>query len=52
VDEAFGVDSKRYYNWKKQLEETGSLEYRPPKERNGKMNLPAPRLPRAWVLGY
>jgi transposase len=38
VDEAFGVDSKRYYSWKKQLEETGFLEYRPPKERNGKIN--------------
>jgi transposase len=38
VREAFGVDSKRYYSWKKQLEETGSLEYKPPKERNGKIN--------------
>jgi transposase len=38
VDEAFGVDSKRDYSWKKQLEETGSLEYRPPQERNGKIN--------------
>jgi transposase len=38
VDEAFGVDSKRYYSWKKQLEETGSLEYRLLKERNGKIN--------------
>jgi transposase len=36
--EAFGVDSKRYYSRKKQLEETGSLEYKPPKERNGKIN--------------
>jgi transposase len=26
ANEAFGVDSKRYYSWKKQLEETGSLE--------------------------
>jgi transposase len=41
VNEAFGVDSKRYYSWKKQLEQTGSLEYRSPKERRGKMNLPA-----------
>jgi transposase len=38
VNEVFGVDSKRYYSWKKQLEETGSLEYRAPKERNGKIN--------------
>jgi transposase len=38
VNEAFGVDSKRYYSWKKQLEETDSLEYRPPKERRGKIN--------------
>jgi transposase len=38
VSEAFGVDPKRYYSWKKQLEETGSLEYKPPKERNGKIN--------------
>jgi transposase len=38
VNEAFGVDSRRYYSWKKQLEETGSLEYRPPKERRGKIN--------------
>jgi transposase len=36
VNEAFGVDSRRYYSWKKQLEETGSLEYRAPKERRGK----------------
>jgi transposase len=36
--EAFGVDSKRYYSWKKQREETGSLEYKPPKERNRKIN--------------
>jgi transposase len=35
VSEAFGVDSKRYCYWKKQLEETGSLEYSPPKERSG-----------------
>jgi transposase len=38
VYEAFGVDSKRYYSWKKQLEETGSLECRAPKERKGKIN--------------
>jgi transposase len=36
--EAFGVDSGRYYSRKKQLEETGSLEYKAAKERNGKMN--------------
>ena len=38
VDEAFGVDSKRYYSWKKQLEQTGSLENKLPKERCGKIN--------------
>ncbi|MDR2096989.1 MAG: helix-turn-helix domain containing protein, partial [Spirochaetaceae bacterium] len=38
VNEAFGVDSKRYYSWKKQLEETGSLEYSAPKERRGKID--------------
>jgi transposase len=38
VQEAFGVDSKRYYSWKKQLEQTGSLEYKSPKERRGKIN--------------
>jgi transposase len=38
VNEAFGADSKRYYSWKKQLEQTGSLEYRSPKERRGKIN--------------
>jgi transposase len=38
VNEAFGVDSKRYYSWKKQLEQTGSLESKSPKERNGKIN--------------
>jgi transposase len=38
VEEAFGVDSKRYYSWKKQLEQTGSLESKKPKERCGKIN--------------
>jgi transposase len=38
VNEAFGVDSKRYYIWKKQLRETGSLEKKPLKERSGKIN--------------
>jgi transposase len=38
VHEAFGVDSKRYYSWKKQLEQTGSLEYKSPKEREGKID--------------
>ena len=38
VYEAFRIDSKRYYSWKKQLEETGSLEYKTPKERNRKIN--------------
>jgi transposase len=40
--EAFGVDSKRYYGRKKQLEETGSFEYTAPKERNGKINKKEP----------
>ena len=35
---AFGVDSGRYYCWKKQLAETGSLKYRPPKNRERKIN--------------
>jgi transposase len=38
VIEAFGVDSQRYYVWKKQLEETGSLEKKPSLERNRKIN--------------
>jgi transposase len=38
VYEAFRIDSKRYYSWKKQLEETGSLEYKPSKERRRKIN--------------
>jgi transposase len=38
VYEAFKVDSKRYYSWKKQLEDTGSLESRPAKERGRKIN--------------
>jgi transposase len=38
ADEASGVASKRYYSWKKQVEETGSLEYRYPKESDGKTN--------------
>jgi transposase len=38
VAEAFGVDPKRYYCWKKQLEESGSLERVPPKERRGKID--------------
>jgi hypothetical protein len=38
AEEAFGVDSKRYYSWKKQLEQTGSLESKRPKERRGKIN--------------
>jgi transposase len=42
MNEAFGVDSKRYYIWKKQLEETGSLENKLPKERNGKINKSQP----------
>jgi hypothetical protein len=29
---------RRYYSWKKQLEETGSPGYSPPKERRGKVN--------------
>jgi transposase len=38
VEEAFGVDSKRYYGWKKRFEETGSLESKTRKERNRKIN--------------
>jgi transposase len=38
VYEIFGVDSKRYYSWKKQLEQTGSLKYQAPKERNRKID--------------
>jgi transposase len=38
VYEAFKVDSKRYYSWKKQLEETGSFESGPAKERDRKIN--------------
>jgi transposase len=42
VNEAFGVDSKRYYSWKKQLEQTGSLESKSPEERNRKINKSEP----------
>jgi transposase len=38
VNEAYGVDSRRYYSWKKQPEQTGSLEKRTPQERSGKIN--------------
>jgi ABC-type glycerol-3-phosphate transport system substrate-binding protein len=38
LNKAFGVDSKRYYSWKKQLKQTGSLEKRTPQERSGKIN--------------
>jgi transposase len=38
VYEAFGVNPQRYYSRKKQLEETGSLEYKPAKERNGNID--------------
>jgi transposase len=38
VNETSGIDSKRYYSWKKQLEQTGSLEYKSPQERRGKIN--------------
>jgi transposase len=38
VYEAFGVDSKRYYSWKKQPEQTGSPGYTSPKERNRKID--------------
>jgi transposase len=37
VEKAFGIDSKQYYSWKKQLEETGSLESKTPKERDRKI---------------
>jgi transposase len=38
VYEAFGVYSHRYYAWKKQLVETGSLEYHTAKEHKGKID--------------
>ncbi|MHB9293552.1 hypothetical protein Holit_02678 [Hollandina sp. SP2] len=38
VHETFGIDSKRYYSWKEQLEQTGFLEKKSPKEGNGKLN--------------
>jgi hypothetical protein len=38
VNETFGVDSKRYYSRKKDLEQSGSLEYKSPQERHGKIN--------------
>jgi transposase len=36
--ETFGVDSKRYYCWKKQLDETGSVKFHPPKKRDRKID--------------
>lgn len=36
--EAFGVDSGRYYCWKKQLAQTGSLKYQPPTVRARKID--------------
>jgi hypothetical protein len=43
VNEASGVDPKRYYSSrKKQLEQTGSLESKSPKERNRKINKSEP----------
>jgi transposase len=38
VYEIFDVDSKRYYSWKKQFEQTGSLKYQAPKEHNSKID--------------
>jgi transposase len=38
VYEAFGVDSQRYYCWKKQLDETGSVKFHTPKERDRKID--------------
>jgi hypothetical protein len=38
VYEAFGVDSKRYYCWKKQLDETGPVKFHAPKERDRKID--------------
>ena len=38
VYEAFGVYSNRYYAWKKQLAQTGSLEYHTAKEHKGKID--------------
>jgi transposase len=38
VYEAFGVDSGRYYSWKKLLAETGSLKFQLPSERSRKIS--------------
>jgi hypothetical protein len=38
VYEASGVDSKRYYCWKKQLYETGPVKFHAPKERDRKID--------------
>jgi transposase len=38
VYEAFGVDSQRYYCWKKQLDETGSVKFHAPKGRDRKID--------------
>jgi transposase len=43
VYEAFGVNPRRYYSRKKKFEETGSLEYKPVKERDGKTDKVKPR---------
>lgn len=39
LKEAFGIDSKRYYAWVKQLEETGSLKAKNPPGRPAKIDL-------------
>jgi transposase len=38
VHEAFGVNSRSYYVWKKELEEKGKFENGYPKSRPGKIN--------------
>ena len=38
VYEAFGVHSKSYYQWKKQVQETGGFQYNYPKSHAGKIN--------------
>ena len=37
VYEAFGVNSKSYYQWKKQIEDTGGFQYNYPKSHAGKI---------------
>jgi hypothetical protein len=52
VNGTFGFDSQRYYGWKKQLKQTGSLEYRSPKEHCGKINILPTKQRVASTLAY